>query len=62
MKMICSEDVNFHEFRVANKFKRDLAHLLQGVHSQSALLQQLPAPEGDFFTRKQGVEEQKTSH
>lgn len=57
--MICSENVNFHELRVAYKFKCDLTHLLQGVHSQSALLQELPAPERDFFTRKQGVEEQK---
>jgi len=50
MKMVCPENVNVHEFRVAYKFKCDLTHLLQGVHSQSTLFQELPAQETDFFT------------
>lgn len=49
MKVICPENVNVHEFRVAYKFKCDLPHLLQGVHSQSTLLQELPAQEKDIF-------------
>lgn len=54
MKVICPENVNIHEFRVAYKFKCDLTHLLQGVHSQSTLLQELPAREEDFLHESEG--------
>lgn len=49
MEVICTENVNVHEFRVAHKFKCDLTHLLQGVHSQATLLQELPAQEKGFL-------------
>lgn len=51
MIVICTENVNIHEFRVAYKFKCDLTHLLQGVHSQSTLLQELPAQEKTSYMK-----------
>lgn len=61
MKLIRSENVNFHEFRVAYKFKSDLTHLLQGVHSQPTLFQELPIQKIGVFIGKQAVREQKAS-
>lgn len=53
MEVICPENVNVHELRVAHKFKCDLTHLLQGVHSQSTLLQELPAQEEGFLDQSE---------
>lgn len=61
MKLIRSENVNFHEFRVAYKFKSDLTHLLQGVHSQPTLFQELPIQKIGIFIGKQAGREQKAS-
>ncbi len=36
-----SENVDVEELRVSNKFKFDVSDLLQGVHRQTALFQQL---------------------
>lgn len=43
---VCAEDVHVHELRLAHELKHDLAHLVQGVHRQTALLLQLPAGRG----------------
>lgn len=40
---VCAEDVHVHELRVTRELKHDLAHLVQRVHGQTALLLQLPA-------------------
>lgn len=61
MKLIRSENVNFHQFRVAYEFKSDLTHLLQGVHSQPALFQELPVQKTGVFIGKQAVGEQKAA-
>ena len=40
---VCAEDVHVHQLGVTHELKRDLAHLVQRVHGQTALFLQLPA-------------------
>lgn len=45
---VCAEDMHVHELRLAHELKHDLAHLVQGVHHQTAFLLQLPAGRGGW--------------
>lgn len=48
---VCAEDVYVHQLRLTHKLKHDLAHLVKCVHSQTALLSQLPAGQmGDSYS------------
>lgn len=40
---VCAEDVHVHQLGVTHKLKRDLAHLVQCVHGQTAFFLQLSA-------------------